>query len=1319
MRTSIGRAFVALVVATGLAGSTVARAQLFGNDEDRSKFGTAPGVPAAKVPPGPAKVAPPPSAVATPPAAAVPPVSAEAEAAKREADEEKAQAAARQSQVDELGADVKEFESQVREYRGDVQLMIERRFQAEKARVSGAYEKGIRELETGERQERLDAIALFERFLVRYPEDEKYTPDAMTRLAELYYEKSVDDQQVALSEYEERAKLGAEEAPPEATRSFEKSIALYQQLITKFPRYRLIDSIYYLLGWCLNEQGEPEQSRDTFRVLIDKYPKSKYVPEAWVRIGEYYFDDTGPGDPNDKLRLAIAAYTNAIQFKDSSLYDKALYKLGWAYYRLDDFDRGVDAFTALIDYYNLLAKDGKEGSGDLRAEALQYTAISFADDKWGGTEKNPDGTDRFLGVQKMADYFKAKGGRSYEYELFRKLGDVLFDSTKYEAAVEAYRIVIERNPTAADAPQTQERIVQCFARAGDKEKAFAERQKLVDGYGETSVWAKANKGDHEVLKAATDLVEKSLLATAQFHHQQAEEYDKQAEDAEATAEKKQQATVLAFQSYQKAAKAYGDYLTAFPHSKNLYDIQYLHAETLYRSLQFMEAANEYATVRDSNADNKYLANAAYYVVLALQREIEKQETQGLLEKKDPCAGETCKGITDFSELVIPEIRTRLIASADLYMQKIPTAEDAPILSYKAAQTFFTYFHFDEARKRYEDVIRRFPDNEVATRAYEDISITYLLVKDWLNVEKFADRMIKESKAIQADPEKLKQKRLLKYGARFERANIAMSAKKWNDAATLYMSIVDETEAEKAKYGDWENADAALFDAATCYKEYRKFDSAMRTYERLYKTFPKSPLAERALFFVAENAEKAFEYDKAIEGYMLLFKNYPQSKDRVGALFNASKLLEALQRYKEAADAYKLYAKTFASESDAPDMAYQATVMYQRMKDYKALIGGLNNFIDNFKTKTEQAEKIVQAWQKIGHANHELGNEGAALESYRKCVAEYDRLKMTPQNYLAASAAAESQFVLTELKWADFQKMKFDPKGKGSKLEKSMKDGLEGLANKLGETKKAYTEVIVKYQWPEWMMASLFRMGNLDEEFANKLLNSPCPAEVKAIGGEEACTEYRIQLEEQVAPINDRAQLSYETAQDKAIGLRISNEWTKLTNEKVCQVSPSKCLSLKDPRAKLIIEDMSAKPLAADAKGVTAVVYPSNAAAQGPVIAEVKPRKASPGDSLVIVGQNFNGEAAAIAVTMGEATLQVTAATPTRLTVTVPAEAKTATVTVQTQAGTYSTAFQVEIGLAQAPAIGSPAAVTPGAPAPGLGDVAKPAAAAAPAGGRSP
>lgn len=1261
-----------LLVLLTLAGG-VARAQMFGAEDIPPT--SAPPVSAT---PAPASAAAPAvvPAVASPAALPAPGPAAPTLPASSVIEDRKA--------VEELDAASREFEREVQDYRGDVQFTIERRFQQAKERIKSSFERGIREVEREERKERLSAIELFERFIARHPNDPKYTPDAMTRLAELYYEKAVDDQQLALADFEEKVKMGAgDAAPPEIVRSFDKSIALYRTIIERFPDYRLNDSIYYLLGWCLSEQGEDLQARDTFAALIQKFPTSRYVPESWVRIGEYYFDYQGD-DVDDKLKLAVEAYGQATKYKDSPLFDKALYKLGWAHYRRNDFDNGVDAFVRLVDYYDAKKAAGDEAGGDLRAEALQYTAVSYADDNWGGTEA---GTDRFLGVEKMAKYFKRIGGRPYEHELFRRLGDVLFDTTKYAAAIEAYRNVLERKPYAPDAPQIHEKIVQAFARDQKREEAFAERARLVQAYSEHSEWAKQNQGNQDVLIAARDLVERNLLATAQYHHQQALEYEKAVGDPSVSPERAAQLPVLIFKSFQNAAAAYGDYLKEFPHSKNLYDIQYFHAETLYNSLQFLAAAEEYAKVRDSNTDNKYLANAAYSTVLSLQREIERQEKQGLLEPRAPCDPVSCASVTDFSPQAIPPLRLKLIEAADIYMAKIPTAEDAHTLSFKAGQTYFTYFHFEEARKRYEDVIKRFPDKEVAEYAYNDILISYLLTKDWLNVEQFADRMLKESKAIQSDDKKVSEKRLLKYGARFKRANAAMEQKKWEEAAQLYMSIVDETEAEEAKWGLWADADKALFNAAACFKEFRKFDSAMRTYERLFTKYEKSPLAESALFFVAAAAEKAFEFDKAIKYYQRLVEEYPKSKDRVAAQFNVAMLLEAMRRYSEAAAAYTFYSKEFKNESDAPDMAYKAALIYQRRGDQQNLIKALEDFIKTYQSKDAQFEKVTQAHAKIALAYRKLGNETSTRKWFDDTVKYYNAKGLRIDTHpAAAQAASEARFNQVEVAFAEFKTRKFDPKGRGKKLEQDTLKQLNMLAEQLEKVKQQYTEVIVKYRWPEWITASLLRLGEADEAFARKLLDSPCPTDIRSEFGEEGCDAYKIQLEEMVAPIMDRAIAAFETASDKAAELRIVNEWTKRNMERVCEFSPAKCKSLKEPRGNLITDGHSPRPLVG-ADGTSAVAWVGGPVApKPPVVTDVQPRQVLPGGSFVIVGDQFGQDAASVTVTLGGTELLVREVSSQRVVTIVPSGAAKGPLTVKTAGGSVVTPFVVEIAPA---AIGTP------------------------------
>ncbi|HZJ56407.1 MAG TPA: tetratricopeptide repeat protein, partial [Myxococcaceae bacterium] len=247
-----------------------------------------------------------------------------------------------QKQLDDLQEMLRSYEAESRDFKRDVQLLVEKKYEEKRSDLAASYEKAIRDLEVSERKDRLDAIAQFEEFLQRYPDEPRYTPDVMFRLAELYYERSADDHAVAMRAYEDQLKRVDPSSnappPPEPAVDFRPSIALYRQLLERFPRFKFNDATTYLLGYCLEKQNDFEGAQQAYHDVIDDYPKSKFVTEAWVRIGEYYFDDY---DDPDALPRAADAYEHAIRDTKSPLYDKSLYKLGWTYYRQDRFEPAV------------------------------------------------------------------------------------------------------------------------------------------------------------------------------------------------------------------------------------------------------------------------------------------------------------------------------------------------------------------------------------------------------------------------------------------------------------------------------------------------------------------------------------------------------------------------------------------------------------------------------------------------------------------------------------------------------------------------------------------------------------------------------------------------------------------------------------------------------------------------------------------------------------------------------------------------------------------------------------------------------------------
>jgi cellulose synthase operon protein C len=1042
---------------------------------------------------------------------------------------------AEKTQLEELSSAMEAYELEAKEFKREVQLLVEKKYEDKRNTLSNSYEKAIRDLEVLERRERLDAIAAFEEFLQRYPNDARYTPDVMFRLAELYFEKSSDDQALASREYEETLKRMDPEKnaapPPEPKVDFTKSIALYQRLVTDFPAYRLNDASYYLLGYCQEKQENFDKAQGSYRTLIAQYPKSKFTTEAWVRIGEYYFDADTNVEPK-ALEKSADAYEHAVMDKTHALYDKALYKLGWVYYRMDKFDDAVGRFIALIDFYEAEAKKKGEDEvgGDLRNEALQYTAISFVDEKWGS-------------LAKAQDTFAKLGGRKYEPEIYRRMADVYFDQTKQPEAIEAYRLVLQKDPLAKDGPQIQQKIVQAFERDRKLDEAFTEASKLSTMFAPGTRWYEKWKRDPDVVNSAGELVEKSLYSTAVYHHQQALVY------------KQEGKFDLAKSAFETAAKAYSNYLSRFPRSKNAYELEYYLADCLYNSFQFAEAAKRYASVRDSSQDVKYQADAAYAAVLASQKQVDLEIKAGtaklypVLKSSDRPEGEKIVPIE------LSALEKSLVANSDRYIERAKPGDDrSPAIAYRTAELFYTHNQLDEARTRFESIVKTYPKSEVAKYATNLIIESYLVDKNWAAVEDVAKRLKENGDVIDKKSDLYAQLTKFELGGKFKRAEELMAKARYDEAAKKYIELV----ASEPKH---EFADKALNNAAVCYENVQRFDSALKLYERIFSEYPSSKLADAALFRVAVNAEKSYDFDKAIEKYQKLIKDYPQAKDRESALFNTARLLEGLQRYSEAAQAFLRYADVYPNSEDAAKNQFHAALIYEKMGDSTKEIGALNEFVQKFSNRSAQAELVIDAKKRIGDSFKKQKKEVEARKAYESAADEFDRRGLKPETAaIAAEAAAYSRFQLAEYVFAEFEKVKIGGAGK------ALVNSFTTKKNSVKKVNETY-EQVVKYKRVEWTLAAFYRKGFTLERFAQTILETPVPPEIKRLG-DEAVVTYQDQLAAQTVALEDKAVEVYGAAWAEAKKFRVSNEWTKRTLESLNRFRPKEYPMLKDAKSVL-------------------------------------------------------------------------------------------------------------------------------------------------------
>ncbi|NOZ85821.1 MAG: tetratricopeptide repeat protein [Deltaproteobacteria bacterium] len=1058
-----------------------------------------------------------------------------------------------------------DYENVVKEYRDDIFQMVEHTRARREREINRSYDSAIDNLEKTEELMRNDAIAKFEKFLEKYPDDPHYSPDAMYRLAELYFRSAQDKYLSALDVYDEeytkyeQGVIASE--PAEPTKDFSKSIALYQDLIGSFPHYRFADGALYLLGYCLKQQGENKEAKESWDRLVKSYPKSRFVPEALTRIGEYYFD-------SNELESAIATYRRAKKFKDSPWYDKILYKLGWTYYRLDRFQEAVTTFGELLDLYEKMSKKELAERGDLKKEAIEYTAVSFSEPEWGGQtftelEAQGGGLDLEKNIERTREFFKKQfPNRKWERDVWKKFAEVLYKKTRYREAIIAYKKALALNPLAKDAPLLQEQIINAYTERREMDKRAEEMERLVKDYSEGSPWWKANENDPDTLRKARRTTQEKLLGAAVFHHETAQKLA-------ASPEPENQAK--AFEEYKKAATGYAEYLKRFPHDERAYELTYYLGDALYFSKQYEKAAKVFAKVRDSRFSDKYRVDAAKSVLFCVREIIKAQEASGKLAKmkahKDP--SELPKEPLD-----IPPIRMELVKAGDKFLEYEPQHKDAAVIGYNAALVFYRFGHFDEAERRLKLLINRYPKSKYAMDSIKLLIDRYIAAKNYEMVAKWATKLT-ELASVGGEGDRTKdaeEGKALFVGARFNVAMKWMKEGKYEKAANEFLRIVDEN----PKY---EKADVGINNAAVCFTKAKRYITSMKTYERLVRDYPKSGLAANATWYIATNAEQGFDFNKAITYYEKLVEKYPTHEHRADAAYNAALLREKNGDYKGAAKGYERYARMFPDRDDAASVFFQAGRVYEKAHDIRNMTRVFKTFIKKYGKAPQNYRYVMEALVKIGDYYYEKSKKArnwrvardtlkTAKKFYSDAVDFFDSHKLPPGN-IEAEFAAKAAFLLAEFRLPEFEKIKISGGRNKRKFQKVLKAQMTKKMEKIKELRVLY-ENVLKYSRADWFLAAKYRLGYLPQAFAKAIMDAPAPPDVAR--DEEAMSVYQEMLYQAAEPIEEKAIESYKLVVETSERFNYTNEWVTKAKLAMAKLRPSEYKIDKPPKMELIWKD---------------------------------------------------------------------------------------------------------------------------------------------------
>ena len=311
-----------------------------------------------------------------------------------------------------------------------------------------------------------------------YP-DSRYLPQLLFRLAELYYDQSADDFDVALRAYEKKMADGKDTTKlyfPEY--DLKRVIDTYDKIINGYPKDPLADAACFYKALSLQKLGRYDEANGVLLELTEKYPESGYYVEANMNIARYYFEhpkiDSGRG-----YKLAEETYHKVLYYRDHPQFVQALYSLGWCYYMQDKFDEAIAVFKYLVeevalDFDVTKIDDKKQVTNPLlRDEAIDYIAISFDE------ENRIDDAVKFL---------QLIGNVDYAAMVLKRIAELRVEDMDYPAAVRIYHRLIAEYPQSIVSPDAATNLIKVFEIMNLPDSAMKQRQEFFASYSRGGLW---------------------------------------------------------------------------------------------------------------------------------------------------------------------------------------------------------------------------------------------------------------------------------------------------------------------------------------------------------------------------------------------------------------------------------------------------------------------------------------------------------------------------------------------------------------------------------------------------------------------------------------------------------------------------------------------------------------------------------------------------------------------------------------------------------------------------------------------------------------
>jgi len=538
-------------------------------------------------------------------------------------------------------------------------------------------------------------------------------------------------------------------------------------------------------------------------------------------------------------------------------------------------------------------------------------------------------------------------------------------------------------------------------------------------------------------------------------------------------------------AYQQAIGIYKTYLENFPKGDRNNKIMFYLAECFYDTGNYSEAANRYYDLVLKFPDSEFREKAAYHRILAYNQLF---------------LADTSRDSVDFFLMNFPGEDT-----GHVKIVKVMNASQAQVLqssndflvfyphnplrfevAVNYAKNLYDLNDFTLAEKLYRQVAEQDTTGKFAPKALLMLGQSEFSLGHFTEVEKWMGRIYNQfPDSIQF----IRKANTLMASAQYKQAEEYAASGDSQKAALAFEDIALST-------ADSAVAERALFEAALQYQRVGDLHKAILLFEQFPVKFPLATRRLDAYYKAATLSEEIQDWDNAAKNYLILYKIAPKSDYAKNSLFSAARCYENNKKVDFARKYYEEY-----------------TLVY-----------------------TDDPDKYLEAAFKKGELSYETGHFARGLKDFQFVLAAHRKFVKENNSEVESYFPANSQYMIGEIKFDQFRKIK---------LSRQLKRRLKQKQAKFREVVKAYTAA-AHYKVAEWTTASSFKIGQAFEEFAQAIWDSPRPKNLK----EPDLKTYNAKLLQTVLPLKQKALTTYEANIKQADENSIDNYWISESRKRV-------------------------------------------------------------------------------------------------------------------------------------------------------------------------